>query len=62
MQQVPMSDEDMENTAKRVLGNQDEAKKIYEQVYGQKVMDLFKSKFSIEKKEVAYDEFFKSAK
>jgi trigger factor len=62
MQQMPMSDEDLANTAKRVLGNEEEAKKIYEQVYGQKVMTLFKSKFTLENKEVAYDEFFNSAK
>jgi trigger factor len=62
MQQMPMSDEDLENTAKRVLGNEEEAKKIYEQVYGQKVMTLFKTKFTLENKEVAYDEFFNSAK
>ncbi|HEX8515538.1 MAG TPA: trigger factor [Bacteroidia bacterium] len=62
MQQMPMSDEDLANTAKRVLGNEEEAKKIYEQVYGQKVMTLFKTKFTLENKEVAYDEFFNSAK
>jgi trigger factor len=62
MQQVPMSDEDLTSTAKRVLGNEEEAKKIYEQVYGQKVMTLFKTKFTLENKEVAYDEFFNSAK
>ncbi|MCW3072631.1 MAG: trigger factor [Bacteroidetes bacterium] len=62
MQQMPMSDEDLENTAKRVLGNEEEAKKIYEQVYGQKVMTLFKTKFTLENKEVAYEEFFNTAK
>lgn len=62
MQQMPMSDEDLEQTAKRVLGNEEEAKKIYEQVYGQKVMTLFKTRFTLETKEVAYDEFFNSAK
>lgn len=62
MQQMPMSDEDLEQTAKRVLANEEEAKKIYEQVYGQKVMTLFKTKFTLENKEVAYDEFFNSAK
>lgn len=62
MQQVPMSDEDLDNTAKRVLQNEEEAKKIYEQVYGQKVMTLFKTKFTLENKEVAYDDFFKPAK
>jgi trigger factor len=62
MQQMPMSDEDLEQTAKRVLGNEEEAKKIYEQVYGQKVMTLFKTKFTLENKELPYDEFFNSAK
>ncbi|MBA3971116.1 MAG: trigger factor [Bacteroidetes bacterium] len=61
MGQAPMSDEEMTQTAQRVLSNQEEAKKIYEKIYGQKVMDLFKSKFTLENKEVAYDEFFKKA-
>jgi trigger factor len=62
MQQMPMNDEDLANTAQRVLANEEEAKKIYEQVYGQKVMTLFKTRFTLENKEVAYDEFFNSAK
>lgn len=57
-----MSDSELADTAKRVLANQEEAKKIYEQVYGQKIMTLFKTKFTLENKEVAYDDFFKSDK
>jgi trigger factor len=59
MGQAPMSDEDLNQTAQRVLANQEEAKKLYEKLYGQKVMTLFKTKFTIENKEVAYDDFFK---
>jgi trigger factor len=62
MAQSPMSDADLEDTAKRVLANQEEAKKLYEQVYGQKVMTLFKTTFTLENKEVAYDDFFNTAK
>jgi len=62
MAQNPMSDEELNDTAKRVLANQEEAKKLYEQVYGQKVMTLFKTKFTLENKEVAYDDFFNTAK
>lgn len=57
-----MSDEELNDTAKRVLSNQEEAKKLYEQVYGQKVMTLFKTKFTVENKEVSYDDFFKADK
>jgi trigger factor len=62
MAQSPMSDADLEDTAKRVLANQEEAKKLYEQVYGQKVMTLFKTTFTLENKEVPYDDFFNTAK
>jgi trigger factor len=57
-----ISDEELNQTVQRVLSNQDEAKKIYEKLYGQKVMNLFKEKFTIENKEVPYDDFFKTAK
>jgi trigger factor len=62
MGQAPMNDEELNQTAQRVLSNQEEAKKLYEKLYGQKVMTLFKTKFTLENKEVAYDEFFNSAK
>lgn len=58
---VPMEDEELEQTAQRVLANEEEAKKLYEKLYGQKILNLFKSKFSLENKEVSHDEFFKTA-
>lgn len=61
MNPSPMSDEELNDTAKRVLSNQEEAKKLYEKLFGQKVMHLFKTKFTLENKEVAYDDFFKKA-
>lgn len=58
----PIADDELNQTVQRVLSNQEEAKKIYEKLYGQKVMDLFKTKFTVENKEVPYDDFFKTAK
>jgi len=59
MAQAPMSDDELTKTAQRVLQNEEEAKKIFEKLYGQKVMTLFKTKFTLENKEMTYDEFFK---
>lgn len=58
---VPMEDEELNQTAQRVLANEEEAKKLYEKLYGQKVLDLFKSKFTIENQELSHDDFFKTA-
>ena len=61
MGQGDMAEEELTQTAQRVLSNQEEAKKLYEKLYGQKVMTLFKTKFTLENKEVAYDDFFKKS-
>jgi trigger factor len=58
---VAMNEDDLKQTAQRILQNQEEAQKIYNQLLGQKVMDLFKNKFTLETKEVAVDDFFKKA-
>ncbi|MGB3948098.1 MAG: trigger factor [Bacteroidia bacterium] len=59
---VPMEDTELNQTVQRVLANQEEAKKIYEKLYGDKVRALFKTKFTVENKELAYDDFYKSWK
>lgn len=61
MGQGDMGDDELNQTVQRVLSNQEEAKKLYEKLYGQKVMTLFKTKFTLENKELAYDDFFKKA-
>ncbi|MES2592007.1 MAG: trigger factor [Bacteroidota bacterium] len=58
---TPMPEEELNKTAQRVLSNQEEAKKIYEKLYGEKVLTLFKTKFTLENKELSYDDFFKKA-
>lgn len=58
---TPMDAEALNSTTQRVLSNKDEAKKIYEKLYGEKVLAFFKSKFTLENQELSYDDFFKNA-
>ncbi len=57
---TPMEEEELNKTVQRVLSNKEEAKKIYEKLYGEKVLNVFKTKFTIENKELSYDDFFKN--
>lgn len=52
-----ISDEELTETAKRVLGKEEEAKKVFEDLYGQKLMSLYRSKCTIQPKEVNYEQF-----
>ena len=54
-------DKKLEEIAVQVLGNEEERKKVYNQLYDVKTMSLFKEKFSLKNKEVTYDEFVKLA-
>lgn len=56
-----VSDEELTATAKRVLEKEEEAKKIFEELYAGKLMSLYRSKFNITEKETPYDEFIKGA-
>jgi hypothetical protein len=56
--QIEMQDDDLESTVDRVLSNQEEAKKLYERMYDMRLMDLFKSTFTINKKKVSVDELY----
>jgi len=54
-------DKKLEEIAVQVLGNEEERKKIYNQLYDVKTMALYKEKFTLKDKEVTYDEFVKLA-
>ena len=56
-----VSDEELNGTAKRVLEKEEEAKKIFEELYAQKLMLLYRTKITITPKEVSYEEFLKGA-
>ena len=54
-------DKELNDVAMKVLGNEEERKKVYNQLYDVKTMDLYKSSFKLKEKEVTYDEFVKLA-
>ena len=54
-------DKKLEEIAVKVLGNEEERKKVYNQLYDVKTLSLYKEKFSLKNKEVTYDEFVKLA-
>lgn len=53
------SEEELENIANRVMGNQDEVKRLSEQLMSQKLLELYKEKANLKTKEVTYDNFVK---
>lgn len=57
--QMNPTDEELENIAARVLSNQEEARRVSEQLMSQKLLDLFKEKANLKAKEVTYDDFIK---
>lgn len=61
MGQNIMGDDELEDTAKRVLQNQDEARRLYEQLYSVKLRDFYQKTAKIKEKEISYDEFVKLA-
>ena len=53
------TEEIVDKAAKEVLAKEDEMKKIYKNLYGKKVMDLFISSFTLERKELSQEDFYK---
>lgn len=54
-------EEELENIAMRVMSNQDEVKRLSEQLMSQKLLDFYKEKANLKVKEVTYDDFVKEA-
>ena len=57
--QLNPSDKELDDIAARVLSNQDEVRRISEQVVSQKLLELYKEKANIKTKELSYDKFVK---
>ncbi|MEW6469306.1 MAG: trigger factor [Bacteroidota bacterium] len=55
-----MDDKSLTEMATKILQKEGEAKRIYDQLYDQRLMDVFKSTFTLEEKELPYEEFFKN--
>ncbi|MBT8183915.1 MAG: trigger factor, partial [Eudoraea sp.] len=57
--QMNPAEEELENIAMRVMSNQDEVKRLSEQLMSQKLLDLYKEKANLKIKEVTYENFVK---
>ena len=58
--QMNPTDEDVQGIVARVMSNQDEVRRLSEQVMSEKMLQLFKDKVSAKTKEVNYDDFIKA--
>lgn len=54
-------DKELVDQAKNVLSNQDEANKIYDNIYNAKLLQFFKDTVKINEKELEYDKFVEQA-
>jgi trigger factor len=52
-------EKELEDIANRVLGNQDEAKRLQDQLVSKKLLDFYKEAITFNEKEVSYDAFVK---
>ncbi|WP_053989882.1 trigger factor [Mangrovimonas sp. TPBH4] len=57
--QMDPADEELESIAARILSNQDEVKRLSEQLMSQKLLDLYKAEGNLKVKEITYDDFVK---
>tara|TARA_R110002050_G_scaffold179118_3_gene312420 strand:+ start:60527 stop:61849 length:1323 start_codon:yes stop_codon:yes gene_type:complete len=57
--QLNPTEEELDNIAGRVLSNQDEVKRLSEQLMSQKLINLYKEKANLKTKEVTYENFVK---
>ncbi|WP_445955244.1 trigger factor [Yeosuana sp.] len=59
--QLNPSEKELDDIAARILSNQDEARRISEQLISQKLLNLYKEKANLKVKEVTYENFVKEA-
>ncbi len=57
--QMNPSDKELDDIASRVLSNQDEARRISEQLVSQKLLKVYKEKANLKAKELSYENFVK---
>ena len=56
-----VSDQELDDIAERILGNQDEIKRISDQLMSKKMTDLFREEANLKTKKVSYEDFVKQA-
>jgi trigger factor len=53
------TEKELEDIAARILSNQDEVKRLNEQLMSKKLLELYKSEMKLKVKEISYDDFVK---
>ena len=59
--QAGLPDEELEGIVARVMSNQDEARKLSEQLMSKKLLEFYKSNLLLKKKKLSFDAFVKEA-
>ncbi len=59
--QLDPSEEEIDGIVARVLGNQDEVKRLSEQLNTNKLLQYFKENAKLKTKEISYEKFIKDA-
>lgn len=54
-----MEEKELNDTVSRVLSNEEESRKLFDRLYETKILNLFKTKLKLNKKELSYDDFYK---
>jgi len=57
--QLNPEEKELDDIVQRVLTNQDEAKRLQEQLVSQKLLNFYKEKMTFKTKDVNYEEFVK---
>ncbi|WBL21976.1 trigger factor [Zunongwangia sp. HRR-M8] len=57
--QMDPSDKELDDIAARILSNQDEVKRLSEQLVNEKLLNFYKENMKFDEKEVTYDDFVK---
>ena len=57
--QMNHSDKELEDIAARVLGNQDEVKRMTEQLMNERLLGFYKENVKLKEKEMSYEDFVK---
>ena len=59
--QAGLPDEELEDIVSRVMSNQDEVRKLSDQLMSKKLLEFYKSNLSLKKKKLTFDAFVKEA-
>ena len=59
--QAEGDDKQLTDIANNILKNEEERKKVYDQIFGQRTLVVYKENFKLKEKSITYDDFVKLA-